>query len=337
MANLNVKYMGLDLKNPVIVGASNLVSDKKNLKKIEEAGAAAVVYKSLFEEQIQLEELEMDQEMTEYSERNAEMLSLFPDMKHAGPVEYLMNLEEARKSVGIPVIASINAVYEDSWTEYAAKIEETGVAGIELNFFAVPGNFELSAEELEYQQINLLKAVKQTVKIPVSVKLSPFYTNTLQLIKKMDDAGADGFVLFNRLFQPDFDIEKEEHHFPYNLSHEEDNRLPLRYAGLLFGNINAEVCSNTGIMNGNDVVKMILAGAGCVQVVSTLYKNQISHISKIISDVNSWMEKKNYNSISDFKGKLSKKNCKDIFAYKRAQYVDILLKSNQIFNKYPLL
>lgn len=337
MANLNVKYMGLDLKNPVIVGASNLVSDKKNLKKIEEAGAAAVVYKSLFEEQIQLEELEMDQEMAEYSERNAEMLSLFPDMKHAGPVEYLMNLEEARKSVGIPVIASINAVYEDSWTEYAAKIEETGVAGIELNFFAVPGNFELSAEELEYQQINLLKAVKQTVKIPVSVKLSPFYTNTLQVIKKMDDAGADGFVLFNRLFQPDFDIEKEEHHFPYNLSHEEDNRLPLRYAGLLFGNINAEVCSNTGIMNGNDVVKMILAGAGCVQVVSTLYKNQISHISKIISDVNSWMEKKNYSNISDFKGKLSKKNCKDIFAYKRAQYVDILLKSNQIFNKYPLL
>jgi len=337
MANLGIKFMGLDLKNPIIVGASNLVSDVKNLKKMEEAGAAAIVYKSLFEEQIQLEELQMDEDIREYTERNAEMISLFPDIKHAGPVEHLMNLETACKTVGIPIIASLNALEQDTWIEYAKKIEETGVAGLELNFYSVPGSFETSAAAIEHQQLEIFKSVKKEVKIPVSVKLSPFYSNTLEFVSRLDSAGADGVVLFNRLFQPDFDLDKEELHFPYNLSNIEDNRLALRYAGLLYGNIKAPVCCNTGIFTGLDVIKMILAGGECVQIVSTLYKNQISYISTMLEDMNNWLDKKNYASVSSIIGKLSKKNSKDPFAFKRAQYVDIIMKSNNIFKKYPMV
>jgi len=272
----------------------------------------------------------------EYSERNAEMTSLFPDIKHAGPVEYLMNLETARKSISIPMIASLNALEDDTWIEYSKKIEETGVAGIELNFYSTPGSFDTPAAKIEQQQIDVLKAVKKTVKIPVSVKLSPFYTNTLEFVKKLDEAGADGVILFNRLFQPDFDLDKEELHFPYNLSNEDDNRLALRYAGLLYGNINAGICCNTGIFSGNDVIKMILAGGSCVQVVSTLYKNHIGFIETMLADINTWMDKKQYASIADITGKLSKKNSKDPFAFKRAQYVDIIMKSDSIFKKFPL-
>jgi dihydroorotate dehydrogenase (fumarate) len=337
MANLGVKFMGLELKNPIIVGASNLVTDKNNLKKLEEAGAAAVVYKSLFEEQILLEEIQLDEDIREYSERNAEMRSLFPDIKHAGPVEHLMKLEEACKTVSIPVIASLNAIEQETWVTYAKKIEETGVAGIELNFYSSPGSFDTSASTIEQQQTDILKMVKKELKVPVSVKLSPFYTNILGFVKQLDNAGADGIVLFNRLFQPDFDLDKEELHFPYNLSNVEDNRLPLRYAGLLYGNIKSPVCCNTGIFDGSDAIKMILAGAGCVQIVSTIYKNQISHISKMIDDMNNWMDKKQYSSVSSIVGKLSKKNSKDPFAFKRAQYVDIIMKSNNIFKKYPLV
>jgi dihydroorotate dehydrogenase (fumarate) len=337
MANLSVTYMGLQLKNPFIVGASNLVTDLRNLKKMEEAGAAAIVYKSLFEEQIQLEDLEMEQAMQEYAERNAEMLSLFPDLSHAGPAEYLVQLEKACQAVSIPVIASLNAVYDESWVEYAQKIQKAGAAALELNFYAVPVEFTKTAAEIEDLQIATLKAVKAAVKIPVSVKLSPYYTNILHLISRMDEAGASAFVLFNRLYQPDFDTEKEAQHFPYNLSHEEDNRLPLRYAGLLYGNVKASVCANSGIFTGMDAVKMILAGADCVQVVSTLYKNQIGVIAKMIAETEAWMDAKNYASLNDFRGKLSRKNSKDPYAYKRAQYVDILLKSDSIFNRYPMV
>jgi len=169
------------------------------------------------------------------------------------------------------------------------------------------------------------------------VKLSTFYSNPLNLISKMDKAGVDAFVLFNRLFQPEIDLESEKHivHFP--LSSEEDNKLPLRFAGLLHGKIKAEICSNTGIYNGKDVIKMLLAGADSVQVVGTLYKNKIEHISKMLSDIETWMKSKNYNSIKDFKGNLSEKNINDPFVYKRAQYVDLLLKSEDIFKKEGLL
>jgi len=336
MANLTTKYMGLTLKNPVIAGASNLVKEIDNIKKMEEAGAAAIVYKTLFEEQIELERLQLSEELNQYNERHAEMISLFPDIEHAGPTEHLMHIRRAVEAVTIPVIASLNCTFEETWIDYAKAIEQTGVNAIELNFYSVPGDFKRMGKEIISEQLDVINHVKKNLKIPVSVKLSPFYTNALNVIQMMYFEGADGFVLFNRLFQPDIDIHKEEHHFPYHLSHEDDNRLALRYIGLLYGEINGSLCANTGIFSGNDVIKMILAGADCVQVVSTLYKNGIHHISKILSDIELWMDQKKYESIDRFQGKLAKRKMNDPLVYKRAQYVDILMKSEEIFKKYPM-
>lgn len=334
--DFSTTYMGLKLKNPIIIGASNVVTDLGFLKKLEDAGASAIVYKSLFEEQIQLENLEQYQAQEDYGTRHAEMTSMLPDMDDAGPGEFLFNLAKAKQSLKIPLIASLNAVYDDTWYEYAKKIEETGADALELNFYYVPREFDIDDNSILQEQLDTLEGVKKAVKIPVSVKLSPFYTNPLYCISEMDKKGADGFVLFNRLFQPDIDIEKESMHYPYLLSNEEDNRLPLRFAGLLHNNVKAGICSNTGIFNGRDVIKMLLAGADCVQVVSSIYKHGPKQVTRMLEDMEIWMKSKKYNSISDFKGKLSKSSLKDPYAYQRAQYVDILMKSSEIFKKYPI-
>lgn len=336
MTTLKTNYLGIDLKNPIIVGASSLSLDKDNLKKIEDAGAAAVVYKSLFEEQIQLERAELDDELNEYTERHAEMLTLFPKIEHAGSQEYLHNLRKARETVSIPFFASLNAIFKESWVEFAQEIEQTGVDGIELNFYAVPKDIDISGVSIEKQQLEILKEVKKAVKIPVAVKLSPFYSNPLNFITELDKAGADGVVLFNRFYQPDIDVNAEKHTSTHSLSSSDENRLPMRFAGLLYHNIAANICANSGIHEGTDVVKMILSGADCVQIVSTLYKNKIQHIEKILKDIEKWMEEKQYKTLTDFKGLLSKKNVNDPFVYQRAQYIDLLLKSGEMFNKYVL-
>jgi dihydroorotate dehydrogenase (fumarate) len=334
MVDLKTKYLGLDLKNPVILGASNLVTKIDNLKRAEEAGAAAIVYKSLFEEQIQLESAQLDDQLEEYNERNAEMVKLFPSIEHAGPEEHLVNLRKVKETLGIPVIASLNAIYTESWIDYAQQLEQTGVDALEFNFFYIPRDTQTDGRDIKDQQLEIIKAVKPKVKLPVSIKLSPFYANPLNVVSQMDKLGVDGFVLFNRLFQPDIDIEKEQHFSPFSLSSPEDNKLSLRFAGLLYGTIGASICSNTGIFTGADVVKMILAGADCVQVVSTVYKNKIEYISTILKDLQTWMESKNYKNLEAFRGKLSQKNTNDPFVYKRAQYIDLLLKSDQIFKKH---
>ena len=335
--SLNTKYLGLELKNPIIVGASNLVTDIEMLKKLEEAGAAAIVYKSLFEEQIHLENLEIHQQMTDYNERNAEMTSLFPDdLYEASPDEFISNFAEARKAISIPLIASLNAVYDETWIEYAQKLEAAGADALELNFYAVPTEFDVDGRGILNEELDIIEVVKKAVKIPVSVKLSAFYTNPLYAISEMDKKGADGFVLFNRLFQPDINIETESHHFPYNLSSEQDNRLALRFAGLLYDQVKASVCASQGVFTGADVIKMILAGADTVQVVSTIYKNGPKQITKMLQEMEAWMATRQYNSLDDFRGKLSRAKLKDPFTYKRAQYVDILMKSGEIFKKYPM-
>jgi len=335
--DLSTNYLGLKLKNPIIVGASNLVTDINVLKKLEKAGAAAIVYKSLFEEQIQIENLQMDQDMTEYEHRNAEAVSLFPsDVYEAGPSEFLMHFEDARAALNIPLIASLNAVYDDTWYEYAQKLEASGADALELNFYNNPKDFEMDGRSILNEELDVIEGVKKTVKIPVSVKLSPFYTNPLYVFKEMDRKKVDGFVLFNRLFQPDINIDLEQMHFPYNLSMEHDSRLPLRYVGLLYDNLNADICANRGIFTGSDVVKMILAGADAVQVVSTIYKHGPQQITKMLEELEIWMANKMYNKLEDFRGNLSKKNIDDPYAYRRAQYVDILMKSGEIFKKYPM-
>jgi dihydroorotate dehydrogenase (fumarate) len=324
--------MGVTLRNPLILGACNYSNNIDKLKEAEESGVAAVVYRSLFEEQIQLEDNELSNQLEAYDERNAEMINLFPKIEHGGPKEHLYNLSQVVESLSIPVFASLNAVYKESWIEYAKLLEEVGVAGLELNFFAVPRDFDKSGHDLIQQQIEVLKAVKAAVKVPVSVKLSPFYTNVLKTIKDMDKAGADAFILFNRLFEPDIDVEAEKHVSPWNLSTHSDHRLAIRYIGLTYGNINASIAANNGVYEGIDMVKMILAGASAVEAVSTFYHNGLGYATDMLKELEDWMDRKEYASIEDFRGKLSSNSINDPFVYKRAQYIDLLLKSEERFN-----
>ena len=337
MADLSTTYMGVKLKNPLILGASNLVTKPEVIKELEEAGIAAIVYKSLFEEQIQLESLQFDEELNEYANRNSEMGRIFPDIAHAGPKEHLYNLKKLKDNSSVPVFASLNAMYEPSWVEYAKLLEETGVDGLELNLYATPGYFEVGASSIEEKQYQIVKSVKKAVKIPVSVKLSPFYTNTLNFIKKLDEAGVDGFVIFNRFFQPEIDVENEIFHFPWELTQTRDHYLSLRYAGLLHGNIEGSICASRGIYTSEDVIRLLLSGADVLQIVSTIYRNQPACVRNILDGIHIWMDKKGYKKLHDFRGKLSRKNLKDPYTYQRAQYVDILMKSEEIFKKYPMV
>jgi dihydroorotate dehydrogenase (fumarate) len=335
MTKLRTTYMGLEIKNPLIMGACNLTLDLDTAKKIEDAGAAAIVFKSLFEEQINLESIQMEEDLNEYSERHAEMVSLFPNLEHAGPVAHLDKLAALKKALDIPIIGSLNCVNHPTWLEYALQMEKTGVDALELNFYANPRDKNQSAESIEKEQLDILKDIKSKVKIPVSVKLSFFYTNPMQIISQMDKVGVDGFVLFNRLFQPDIDLDKQELYSPFNLSQMGDYKLPLRYAGLLFKQIKGDICSNTGIFTAEDVVRVILAGAQAVQIVSTVYKNKIPHITTMLKDLESWMDTNKYASLEEFRGKVAKVNSKDPFAYRRAQYVDLLMKPVDVMKRYP--
>ena len=332
MNKLKTIYMGIELENPLIIGASNMVTDPDKLKKAEELGAAAVVYKSLFEEQIQLERFQLDERLNEFNDLNAEMVQIHPNIEHAGPDEHLLNIRNAKESLSIPLIASLNAVNNDTWIKYARLISETGVDGIELNFYLTPSDFNKDANDIEAEQINIIKEIRKNISIPVSVKLSPDYTNILNFIKKLDHEGVGAFVLFNSFFQPDIDIISEKHKKSSNLSNEGDYRKSLRYSGLLFENIKADICSSHGIFTGGDVIKLLLSGATCVQVVSTLYKNGLNQITNIKNDLLNWMDSKNYKSIDEFRGKLSKNNLSsNPFVYKRAQYVDLIINSEEIF------
>ncbi len=337
MADLRTKFMGVELKNPIILGASSLVEDLNAIKKIERAGIAAIVYRSLFEEQITLEQIQLTERMGEYSYRNAEMGSIFPEVKHSGAGEHLYNLTKLIKSVSIPVFASLNAIYDHSWEDYAVQLEKTGVAGLELNFYDVPTSAAYDSARIEAHQLAILKKLKKLVKIPISVKLSPFYANPVHFISQADKSGADGVVIFNRFFQPEINIENEEFFFPFDLTHEKDYQITLRFTGLLYGNIEADICASRGISDGKDVIKMLLAGAGSVQVVSTVYKNKAEHVTHMIETLEGWMDAKGYKTISEFKGKLSMKSSKEPYAYWRAHYVDILMKSDEIFKKYPMV
>ena len=334
--NLTTNYLGLKLKNPLIIGASNLSKDLNKAIELEKAGAAAIVYKSLFEEQLHLEAAELDDDRHHYDDRNAEMINLFPDTAYAGPNLHLTELKELKQAVSIPVIGSLNCLYNESWEEYAINLADTGIDALELNFYSNVSSTEKSATQIETEQIETLQKVKKAVKIPVSVKLSPHYTNPLAFISKLDKAGADGLILFNRLFQPFIDIKKEKLVMPYNLSQKGDNRLSLRFMGLLSGEIEGSLCANTGILSGEDMIASILAGADAVQVVSTVYQNGIKQIGQMLDELVLFMKEKNYESISEFKGKLSRASLKRPYAYQRAQYVDFLMKSDNYNNKYPV-
>jgi len=328
MANLKTTYMGLELKNPFIAGASGYTANLDRIRQLEEAGAAAVVTASLFEEQIQYERFRLEEDLHQFDNLYAEMTDFFPQVKHAGPKEHLGWVKKAKQSVGIPVIASLNAVNRNIWSEWAVQLEDTGADALECNFYATPSNFDQSSGDVEDEQIEILGEVKNKIKIPVSVKLSAFYSNPLYFIKQLDEVGVQGFVLFNRLFQPDINVEEQKNNYRHNLSSGTEYEASLRYAGLLHGNVRGDVCANSGIMSGKDAIKMILAGASCVQVVSTLYKNKISILGNLIKEADSWMDAKGYKDLAAFQGKMDAKNNQDPGFYRRAQYVKNLIKAD---------
>jgi dihydroorotate dehydrogenase (fumarate) len=336
MANLQSKYMGIPLKNPFIVGACSMTAHMDAIKRIEEAGAAAIVIQSLFEEQIQLQRMRLDEELTLHDNLDAEIQDIFPDIEHSGPDEHLMWVRKAKEAVNIPVIGSLNCTNPETWADWAVKMEETGVDGLELNFFAIPTDAGRSAADIEAEQIDTLKKVKSRVKVPVSVKLSAFYTSPLEFIARMDATGAAGFVLFNRLFHPSFNIEKETGQYPFNLSTSGDHRLALRFVGLLHGKLKGSICASNGIHTGDDAIEALLAGADVFQAVSTLYRNRVNVIGTVLKDIDAWMDRKGYKDLDAFRGKLSVEKTSDKWTYRRAQYVKMLLKADDYVARPPV-
>lgn len=325
MADLRVKYMGVELKNPLVVGACSLSKQIDTIKQIEAAGAGALVLKSMFEEQIQLERGKLEDELSEYEELYAEAVTLFPKIPHGGPKEHLYWVAEAKKAVSMPLFASLNAVSEDVWADYAIQLADTGVDGLELNFYSLPLDPELSSAEIEKRELEVFAKVRDAVSIPIAVKLHPHYTSMMNIANQFAKLGANAVVLFNRLFQPDLSVETEEERARLILSSSTDALLPLRWIALLHGRVESDIIASTGVMTGRDAIKMLLAGATAVQVVSTLYKNQLPYIGEMLSEITTWMDGKGYASIPEFRGKVSKQNVKDPWAFERGQYIKALL------------
>ena len=331
MADLKSKYLGIDIKNPVVVGASKLTSNMDRIREIENYGAGALVCSSLFEEQVQLKNYKLDNDLQSMRVgSDAEMSRLMETDGTGGPEEHLLWLKKAKNAVKIPVIGSLNAVNEKTWIDYAIRIEDTGVDALECNFYFVPGDTSKTADDIENEQLKIMEKVKAAVKIPVAAKLSYFYTNPLGFIKRTEQTGIDGVVLFNRLFEPDISPENSKYIAPLNLSSQGGYKLGIRYAGLLYQNLDCDIIAGTGIFDGFDVVKLVLAGASSVQIVSALYKLGIGHIEKILAEINQYLDENDYSDLNSIRGILSEKNIKDPFVFKRAQYISLLLKSEKL-------
>ncbi|MFW5894174.1 MAG: dihydroorotate dehydrogenase-like protein [Verrucomicrobiota bacterium] len=328
--DLSTHYLGLTLKNPVVAGASAMTAKKELIERIAKAGAGAVVAQSLFEEQIQLDRFHLDEEAEAAAHRHPEMETVFPRLAEAGPEQHLAWLREVKQAIDIPLIGSINAVQDETWVEYAAKVADTGVDALELNFYSGSRNTEQNAAEIEDRQIRVVERICGEVSLPVSVKLSVFYTNPLQVIRRFMDAGAAGAVLFNAFFHPDFDIEQEKNTLPVSFSKPQDIRLRLRFAGLLHDTVDGSICVSGGVHYAPEVIKAILAGADAVQMVSSLYLNKPEHLQTVLTDLQKWMEQKGHNSLDEFRGKLSQKNNPDRWTYSRMQYVGTLLKPDPL-------
>ena len=334
MANLKTNYMGIELKNPIIMGANALSGDLDFVKEQEKNGIAAVVYKTIFEQDVQLENLEIDVNLEEYEERHAEMTSILPKIDDFGPESRILKLKEFKKNISIPVIASLNAINKSSWIEYAKQIEKTGVDAIEINLFYSPESFEKTSSEIEEEQIDIMRELKKVIEIPVSVKLSPYYTNCLNMIKRFEEVGIDGFLLFNKFIEPEINIEDKSFKNKLNLSGSSENRHSLKFIGTSYKNIKADFCAGTGVITSEDIIKMILVGAPAVQVVSSIYKDNKNAVTKLLKGLSEWMDKNNYESIEDFQGKLAKCNIENPYSYNLAQYLDNSKNSTHILEEH---
>lgn len=325
--NLKTKYLGLQLKNPVVPSASPLMANVDNVKKMEDYGAAAVVMYSLFEEQITHEQKELDAFLSQGTETFAEALNYFPEpdeFRNVHAEEYLEQIRRLKEAVDIPVIGSLNGVSAGGWMKYAKKIEEAGADALELNVYYIPTDPQMTADKIEQMYIDNLKHVKETVHIPVAIKLGPFFTAFANMAKKLDEAGADGLVLFNRFYQPDIDLETLDVVYDLEFSTPYELRLPLRWIAILYGQIKASMAATTGIHTAEDVLKSVMTGADVAMMASVLFQKGPKHIERILNDMQAWMEAHEYESIEQMKGSMSLKSLHAPAAYMRANYMKVL-------------
>ena len=326
MVDLSTTYLGLKLKNPVVASASPISKKLDGFKKLEEAGASAVVMYSLFEEQITHESLALDHFLNRGTESYAESLTYFPNLDNynIGPEEYLNLIAKAKQAVSIPVIASLNGVSAGGWIDYAKKMEEAGADALELNTYYLATDTELTSQELEQNYVDLVKVVRSQVKIPVAVKLSPFFTALPNLAKQLVAAGADGLVLFNRFIQPDLDIETLEVTPNLQLSTPSELRLPLRWTAILYSRVKADLAVTSGVHSAQDVLKSMMAGARVTMLASELLKNGIGRVADILTDMQTWMESYEYTSIQQMQGSMSQQAVAEPAAFERANYMKAL-------------
>lgn len=324
--DLTTTYMGLQLKNPLVASASPLSKKLELVRRIEDAGAAAIVMYSLFEEQITHESFELDYYLNRGTHSYAEALNYFPDLHtyNMGPEPYLEQLHTIKQKVNIPVIGSLNGVSSGGWIEYAHKIEQAGADALELNIYYLPTDPALTAGELEDAYVKLVKNVRARVKIPIALKLSPFFTSIPHMARRFAEAGADALVLFNRFYQPDFDLEELEVVPNLELSTSHELRLPLRWIAILYGRIKADFALTSGVHSAQDVLKAMMAGASVAMTTSALLSRGIEHITHILTDMQQWMEEHEYESIALMKGSMSQLAVAEPAAFERANYMKAL-------------
>ena len=323
---LQTTYMGLNLNSPIIVSACTLSEQIDNIVRMEDNGAGAVVLFSLFEEQIRKEEAKFKSVLSATTNSFAEATDYFPDLEDfsVGTDEYLEHIRKAKQRVKIPIIGSLNGITNEGWIDYSSMMEQAGADAIEVNIFFIPGDINLSSSAVEHRYLNIIEAIKQNVKIPVAVKLNPYFSAMGNMAQRMKNAGADALVLFNRFYQPDFDINELEIKTDLKFSESNEIRLPLLWIGLLCGKLKLSLAATTGVQSAVEVIKYILAGADVVMTASSLYKNDIPYLKKMNKEVQDWMYMMGFESLRAFKGSMSQQNISDPTAYERANYIKIL-------------
>lgn len=323
MIDLSTEYIGLKLRTPLVPSASPLSQEVSSIRRMEDAGASAVVLYSLFEEQLRQESVELDYRMSEGTESFAESLTFFPQPSEfrLGPEGYLDLIRKAKEAVKIPIIASLNGTTVGGWTQYARQIQQAGADALECNIYYIPTDPNLSSTQVEQTYIEILASVKSAVTIPVAVKISPFFSNLANMAKRLDAAGASGLVLFNRFYQPDIDLEELEIRPNVLLSTPQALRLPLTWIGMLYGRVKASLAATSGIHEAQDVIKLLMVGANATMLCSSLLRNGINHIKTLEQGLKDWMEKHEYESVQQMQGSMSQLRCSDPGAFERAQYM----------------
>ena len=327
MADLSTQYLGLQLPTPLVLASSALSNRVDNLEMAEGHGAGAVVLRSLFEEQLEAQNTALEEQLARGAESSPEARTYFPPQR-VGPHDYLSLVERAKRALEIPVIASLNCCAPGSWTGYARDIEQAGADALEVNLYALEADPAVSSADVEARYLDIVGAIRAAVKVPIAVKLSPFFTSLGHFAARLDRAGANGLVLFNRFLQPDLSLERMAATPTMTLSAQSEALLPLRWIALLHGRVRADLAASTGVYDASGALKQILAGATVVQLASALVKNGIPHLGKILQGMEEWLDKRGASSLADVRGTLSQRAVQDPGAFERAQYVHLILSQN---------